>query len=149
MTTRTVFPLLLCCLFVACGGSAPPAEAPPTEPSQEKSDMPAEPAAEQPADNGAKPGASPPEAKKKDEPAPKLDKPKSASTIAGKSLSEVEGTATFDAAKKLGWAKDGGAVGGGTIGSYEQLRFDIEKGKLKGFVEARAAGREPDPGLER
>lgn len=71
----------------------------------------------------------------KPEMAPKLDKPKSASTIAGTSISELDGAALQEAVKKLGWANEGAAVGSMTMGSYESISYDIEKGKLKGKIE--------------
>jgi hypothetical protein len=67
--------------------------------------------------------------------APKLDKPKSESTIGGASISEIDGVALQEAVKKLGWAKEGQAVGSLVVGSYEALNYEIAKGKLKGKIE--------------
>lgn len=139
MSIRTVLPVVSLSMLVACGGSNPPAETPPSEPSKAAAEMPSQPAAEQPDDTGDKSAAATKTEEKQEEPKPaplpKLDKPASASTIAGKSISEVDSLAVQAEAKKLGWVKDGAAVGGGTIGQYEQFRFDIEKGKLKGYIE--------------
>lgn len=77
----------------------------------------------------------PPKEEAKKEMAPKLDKPKSESTIGGTSLSEIDGAALQEAVKKLGWAKEGQAVGSLVVGSYEALNYEIEKGKLKAKVE--------------
>lgn len=130
MSIRSTLTVLLVLCLPACGGSAPPADAPVADPAEGSADMPAEPVAEKPAQP-----AEPKAEEKQAEPAVKLDKPKSASTIGGKSISDVDGVAVQDQAKKLGWIKDAGAVGGGTLGSYEQFRFEIEKGKAKGFIE--------------
>lgn len=128
MSIHRAFPLVSALFLVACGGGTPPAENPPPEGTAEAPvDEP--PAAEEKSEEAPKAE----EAKK--EMAPKLDKPKSESSIAGASISEIDGVALQEAVKKLGWAKEGNAVGSMTVGSYETLNYEIEKGKLKAKVE--------------
>jgi hypothetical protein len=127
MSIHRAFPLVSALFLVACGGGTPPAENPPPE---EMAEAPVE----EPPPAEEKSEEAPPEEAKK-EMAPKLDKPKSESTISGASISEIDGAALQEAVKKLGWAKDGNAVAGMTMGSYEALNYEIEKGKLKGKIE--------------
>ena len=146
MSLRTSLPLIASMVLLACGGGTPPAdhatpegsasagaptEAPSASPSakeEAKTDAP-----------GEKPAAKPAEAAK----APKLDKPKSEATIAGKSLSELDDAGLSAELKKLGWVKEGAAVSGGTVGSYQSLSVDIEKGKAKGVVKIIRPAAEP------
>lgn len=132
--TFTWFPLFVA---VACGGGAPEAESPAPRPST----APAAPipSAEVAPASTETPKTEAATAAKLDEKkpalAPKLEKPKSEATIGGKSVSDVDGLLMLAEAKKLGWVKDGTGVGGGVIGPYEQFRFDIEKGGMKGYIE--------------
>jgi hypothetical protein len=119
-------------LVVACGGSSKP-PAPPPEPPPASAAPPPEPAPAE-ADAGAEAAAEP--AQPETPPAPAaLNKPASESTIGGTSISSVDPGAVVDAVKKMKWAGDSTTAGGGTAGQYEDIKFDIQKGKDKGFVE--------------
>jgi hypothetical protein len=131
MSIQRAFPVLSLLVAVACGGGTPPAENPPPEGTGEAPVAEAPPVEDEAEQKAEEP--KPEEAKK--EMAPKLDKPKSESTIAGASISEIDGAALQEAVKKLGWAKEGTAVMGMTMGSYEALNYEIEKGKLKAKIE--------------
>ncbi|MBK7582137.1 MAG: hypothetical protein IPI67_18265 [Myxococcales bacterium] len=142
MWTRTAFLGLYFVMVTACGGSAPPAQPPDADPREGISDVPPAPKGEVPAEETAEAangsGAEAAEAKP-------VEKPKSAAAIGGSSLSDVSGVAVQAEAKKLGWFRQDAAVGGGTMGVYEQFRFEIEKGKLKGFIELVRPAAKPTP----
>jgi hypothetical protein len=130
MSIQRAFPLVSALFLVACGGGTPPAETPPPEGTGEA-------AVEEPpvADDKTEASEEPPKEEAKKEMAPKLDKPKSESTIGGASISEIDGAALQEAVQKLGWAKEGQAVGSLVVGSYEALNYEIEKGKSKAKIE--------------
>jgi hypothetical protein len=136
MSIRNILVLSTSLVLGACGGgSKPPANpdtssTPPAGGEEAKSDIPEE---GKTADKGE--AASKAEEKKEPATAPKIEKPPSESTIGGKSISEVDGAALTAEAKKLGWVKDGVSPNTNTTGSYESIKFDIEKGKQKGYVE--------------
>jgi hypothetical protein len=131
MSIQRAFPVVSLLVLVACGGGTPPAENPPPEGTGDAVTDPA-PTAEEKTEEKSEEA---PKEEAKKEIAPKLDKPKSESTIAGTSISEIDGAALQEAVKKLGWAKEGQAVGSLVVGSYEALNYEIEKGKLKAKIE--------------
>lgn len=120
-------------LGVACGGSTKP-PAPPPEPAPMSAAPPPAPAPAESDAGAAAPAASAPENTTPPAPAA-LDKPASTSTIGGTSISSVDPSAVVAAVKKMKWASDSTTAGGGTAGQYENIKFDIQKGKTKGYVE--------------
>lgn len=50
------------------------------------------------------------------------------------------------AVQKLKWAPPTVAMGGGTIGKYENIRFGIQKGSASGYVEIVRPAHNPNPG---
>jgi hypothetical protein len=136
MSIRNILIISTTLILGACGGGKPPAKSPDTTAPDmgggeaKSSDTPE---AGKTADKGE--GATKSEEKSEPATAPKLDKPKSDSTIAGKSISEADPTALQAEAKKLGWLKAEGGASPQVSGSYETIKFDIEKGKSKGYVE--------------
>src|SRR5262245_42669365 len=105
MSFRKILVLSTSLTLVACGGGKKPPDNPSTASTpapggaeEPKSDMPEE---GKTADKGE--AATKAEEKKEPATAPKVEKPPSESTIAGKSISEVDGTALTGEAKKLGW----------------------------------------------
>lgn len=122
-------------LLAACGGSSKPPEPPPEPPPAAAEPAPAPPASAATGAGGAGAGASA-EPENTAPPAPAaLDKPASESTIGGTSISSVDPSAVVDAAKKMKWAGDTTSASGNTAGQYEDIKFDIQKGKNKGFIE--------------
>ena len=119
---------ILFLVAVGCGSSgaeAPPAggvEPPPPPPQT----------AGGPEAPSAAPSAAAEPAKETPPPAPK---PKSAATIAGVSVSEIDGAGLQKQLKKLGWLEPNTSVGGMDLGGYQNIRTDIKKGKEKGYVE--------------
>jgi hypothetical protein len=135
MSIRNILILSTTLILGACGGGGKPPANPDTSSNppggeEPKSDMPEE---GKTAEKGE--GATKSEEKAEPATAPKIDKPPSESTIAGKSVSEIDGATVASEAKKLGWVKEAAPAGANTSGSYETLKLDIEKGKSKGFIE--------------
>jgi len=127
--SKVVGVLSVCSLLVACGGATPPPEAaPPPEPAAKEPPKPAEePKAEEPKKDEPK----------KDEPAapPAPEMPKSAATIGGVSISEIDPKALVAAFQKAGWAPESVEINHGTVGKYENIEFGIMKGNDQGKFE--------------
>lgn len=113
-------------LLVACG-SPPvpetpkaPEPAPPTPPVEAPKP---EPKAEEP------PPRETPEAP------PPAEMPKSAATIGGVSISEIDPKTLVAAVQKAGWAPEDVQINHGTVGKFENIEFGILKGNDKGTFE--------------
>lgn len=128
--SRVIAVLSVCSLLVACGGATPPPESPtPPEPAPKEEPKPVEePKAEEPkAEEPKKAEAAPPPA------APEL--PKSAATIGGVSISEIDPKSLVAALQKAGWAPENVEINHGTVGKYESIEFGLLKGNDKGTFE--------------
>ncbi len=122
---------LVCCLPLACAGAPTPTAPPASEPAPTAAPEP------EPAPSAAEPAAAE-TAAAEPEPAPAPEppaRPKSAATIGGVSISEITSAALVEELRKLGWAPPDTAVGGGTVGKYENLEIGISNGTLAGLVE--------------
>lgn len=116
----------VCSLLFACGGTAPPPESAPTPTPKEEP----KPAAEE--SKKEEPKAEEP---KKEEPppaAPAPEMPKSAATIGGVSISEIDPKTLVAAVQKAGWAPESVEINHGTVGKYESIEFGILKGNDQG-----------------
>lgn len=142
-TLRFGVPLIGLSLLVACGGSPPPAPKPPPEEAAPEPPPPPPPAsAEEP-----EPSASAEPEEPAEPPAPPTpQKPKSTATISGTSISDIAGKDIVAAVQKIGWAPPDVAIGGGTVGKYEDIRFGIQKGSASGYVEIIRPSATPSPG---
>jgi hypothetical protein len=122
---------VVACLLVACGGSTPPPEPPPkpAEPAPKAAPPPPveAPKADEPKADEPKPEAPAPP------PPPEL--PKSAATIGGVSISEIEPKGLVDALQKAGWAPEKVEINHGTVGKYENIQFGLLKGNDQGTFE--------------
>lgn len=133
MRCTTALPLFALPLTLAACGGAPAPEPKAAEPAPTAAPTPPPaPTATAPAEKKDDP---PPEPDPNPPPAPEPEKPKSATMIAGTSLSDIDDKAMIAAVQKAGWAPPDVAVTGGTVGKYENFRFTIEKGGVTGFVE--------------
>jgi hypothetical protein len=141
---RLGLPLVGLSLLVACGGSTPPPPKPPPEQAAPAPPPPPPPSAsaEEPEASASAEPEEPPEPAKPPEP----QKPKSTATIAGTSISDIDGKDVVTAVQKLKWAPPTVAIGGGTVGKYESIRFGIQTGSASGYIEIIRPAHNPIPG---
>lgn len=130
-STSLVAPLALVFVTTAlgCGSATPEVEAPQAATADTGTPLPTPaplPPAPTPVASSPAPAPAPP-------PAP--PKPKSAATIGGTSITDVTGGAMVAELNKVGWVDKAVVVSGGALGAYESVRFDLKKGKEKGYCE--------------
>lgn len=115
-------------LLIACGGATPPPEAAKPEPAPAPKPVVEEHKAEEPKQEEPKKEEAPP-------PPAAPEVPKSAATIGGVSISEIDPKALVAALQKAGWAPEEVEINHGTVGKYENIEFGIAKGTDKGTFE--------------